>query len=904
MSRNLVFIDSRVADYQRLANSLTGVSEVHVLDSASEGLRQIAAHLLGRTDIDAVHVISHGSAGALYLGSTRLDSASLPAYGSQLASIGSSLTAPGDLLLYGCDIAQGDAGQAFIQQLARITGADVAASTDLSGSTALGANSFLEYRVGAVEAQAYSLEGLTGEVLLVRYGDASDETLPGSDANDSIYGGGGNNTLYGLGGDDYLSVYGESGANSLDGGMGQDTLHGGNGNDTLIGGDGNDYLAGYDGANQLSGGIGNDTLHGGIGNDTVTGGEGNDTLTGGGGNNTLSGQGGDDYLSVYGESGANSLDGGTGQDTLYGGNGNDTLTGGDGNDTLTGGGGNNSLSGQGGDDYLSVNGENGTNSLDGGTGNDTLSGGTGNDTYYVDSLGDTITDQGGSADTAYISISNYAVPSAIENVIYVNGAKPLPYFIGALASGYYWNALGTQTTITYSFALTATAGLVDFQQYTPVQQQYVRDALGRYAAVANVQFSEVADSEAVQIRFFRDDLSSTGNSAASGYTYYPSTYAGYPESGDVHIKSTITDFTTAEYLLSHEIGHALGLKHPFEPPALPASEDDRTFTLMSYTGMPINGNPKIFDQAAVHYIYGVNPNARTGDQTYTFADRYVWDGAGTDTFSAADQSSPVTIDLNPGSWLFSGAKSTSILAAGQAYIGLGTQIENVIGSAHNDTLTGNSVANVLDGGAGIDTMAGGDGSDSYYVRDSGDVVNESNTDLATGGSDLVYSDLAAYTLTSNVERLRLNTAGTANGTGNGLDNTLYAGPGNNALDGAGGNDTVSYAFASAGVTLSLAIAAAQATGGSGSDTLISIENLIGSGFNDSLTGNAGNNAIDGGAGSDFLNGGVGADTMIGGDGIDFYCVDHASDLVSENNSNFATGGNDIVYSYLAAYTLT
>jgi len=848
MSRNLVFIDSRVADYQRLANSLAGVSEVHVLDSASEGLRQIAAHLLGRTDIDAVHVISHGSAGALYLGSTRLDSGSLPAYGSQLASIGSSLTAPGDLLLYGCDIAQGDAGQAFIQQLARITGADVAASTDLSGSTALGANSFLEYRVGAVEAQAYSLEGLTGEVLLVRYGDASDETLPGSDANDSIYGGGGNNTLYGLGGDDYLSVYGESGANSLDGGMGQDTLHGGNGNDTLIGGDGNDYLAGYDGANQLSGGIGNDTLYGGTGNDTVTGGEGNDTLTGGGGNNSLSGQGGDDYLSV--------------------------------------------------------NGENGTNSLDGGTGNDTLSGGTGNDTYYVDSLGDTITDQGGSADTAYISISNYAVPSAIENVIYVNGAKPLPYFIGALASGYYWNALGTQTALTYSFALTATAGLVDFQQYTPVQQQYVRDALGRYAAVANVQFSEVADSEAVQIRFFRDDLSSTGNSAASGYTYYPSTYTGYPESGDVHIKSTITDFTTAEYLLSHEIGHALGLKHPFEPPVLPASEDDRTFTLMSYTGMPINGNPKIFDQAAVHYIFGVNPNARTGNQTYTFADRYVWDGAGTDTFSAADQSSPVTIDLNPGSWLFSGAKSTSILAAGQAYIGLGTQIENVIGSAHNDTLTGNGVANVLDGGAGIDTMAGGDGSDSYYVRDSGDVVNESNTVLATGGSDLVYSDLAAYTLTSNVERLRLNTAGTANGTGNGLDNTLYAGPGNNALDGAGGNDTVSYAFASAGVTLSLAIAAAQATGGSGSDTLISIENLIGSGFNDSLTGNAGNNTLDGGAGSDFLNGGVGADTMLGGDGIDFYCVDHAGDLVSESNSNLATGGNDIVYSYLAAYTLT
>ncbi|MBK8577979.1 MAG: hypothetical protein IPN78_06845, partial [Candidatus Accumulibacter sp.] len=135
---------------------------------------------------------------------------------------------------------------------------------------------------------------------------------------------------------------------------------------------------------------------------------------------------------------------------MYGGNGNDTLTGGDGNDWLYGVTGNDTLDGGAGADYLQSD---GTSS---------------NNTYYIDNLGDTITDAGGSADTAYISISNYAVPSAIENVIYVNGAKPLPYFISALASGYYWNALGTQTAITYSFALTATAGLVDFQQYTPL----------------------------------------------------------------------------------------------------------------------------------------------------------------------------------------------------------------------------------------------------------------------------------------------------------------------------------------------------------------------------------------------------------------------------------------------------
>jgi Ca2+-binding RTX toxin-like protein len=135
-------------------------------------------------------------------------------------------------------------------------------------------------------------------------------------------------------------------------------------------------------------------------------------------------------------------------------------------------------------------------------------------------------------------------------------------------------------------------------------------------------------------------------------------------------------------------------------------------------------------------------------------------------------------------------------------------LENVIGSAHNDTLTGNNVANVLDGGAGIDTMAGGDGSDAYFVRDGGDVVSETNAVLATGGTDTVYSDLSAYTLTANVENGRILSTTVANLTGNTLNNVLYAGAGNNVLDGGSGIDTVSYAYGLAGtsgVTVSLAV---------------------------------------------------------------------------------------------------
>ncbi|MBK7006204.1 MAG: DUF4347 domain-containing protein [Burkholderiales bacterium] len=74
-------------------------------------MSQIAAHLQGRTDIDALHLISHGSQGTLYLGSTVLDSGNLASYTSQLANIGSALTNAGDILLYGCNVAQGTRGR-------------------------------------------------------------------------------------------------------------------------------------------------------------------------------------------------------------------------------------------------------------------------------------------------------------------------------------------------------------------------------------------------------------------------------------------------------------------------------------------------------------------------------------------------------------------------------------------------------------------------------------------------------------------------------------------------------------------------------------------------------------------------------------------------------------------------
>jgi Ca2+-binding RTX toxin-like protein len=245
-----------------------------------------------------------------------------------------------------------------------------------------------------------------------------------------------------------------------------------------------------------------------------------------------------------------------------------------------------------------------------------------------------------------------------------------------------------------------------------------------------------------------------------------------------------------------------------------------------------------------------------------------------------------------------------------------TSIERLIGSAYADKLTGNTGANslsgaagndTLDGGAGIDTMSGGDGSDTYYVRDIGDLVSETNAVTSTGGTDHVHSYLAAYTLTANVENGRILATGAANLTGNTLNNVLYAGAGNNVLDGGSGTDTVSYAYGlagSTGVIVSLAVSIAQPTSSSGSDTLTSIERLIGSAYADKLTGNTGANSLSGAAGNDTLDGGAGIDTMSGGDGSDTYYVRDIGDLVSETNAVTSTGGTDHVHSYLAAYTLT
>ena len=150
--REIIFVDPGVTDWQKLVQGKPQDAVVIMLDPARDGLTQMAEALQGQSGIDAIHVISHGSDGRLILGGKNVDQAALSAHQDDLQKIGQALGANGDILLYGCDIARGSAGAAFVDAVAQATGADVAASTDATGSAAKRGDWELEYAAGQVDA--------------------------------------------------------------------------------------------------------------------------------------------------------------------------------------------------------------------------------------------------------------------------------------------------------------------------------------------------------------------------------------------------------------------------------------------------------------------------------------------------------------------------------------------------------------------------------------------------------------------------------------------------------------------------------------------------------------------------------------------------------------------------------
>lgn len=235
-------------------------------------------------------------------------------------------------------------------------------------------------------------------------------------------------------------------------------------------------------------------------------------------------------------------------------------------------------------------------------------------------------------------------------------------------------------------------------------------------------------------------------------------------------------------------------------------------------------------------------------------DDFLDGGADNDTASYANAADGVTVDLSE-----TGQQDT-------VNAGLDTlvNIENIIGSAFADILTGDSENNTLDGGEGNDTLNGGGGDDTL----NGELGNDT-LDGGTG-NDFLHGDDG--------------------------DDTLVGGLGDDLLDGGNNlNDTASYAAATTGVVVDLTIqdgVTSQNTVGAGEDTLEGIENLVGGAAGDILTGNEVNNRLSGGLGNDQLTGGAGLDTLLGGSGNDTLNGGLNNDVLTGDGGNDVLNGNE------------
>ncbi|MGD9364971.1 MAG: DUF4347 domain-containing protein, partial [Desulfobacteraceae bacterium] len=154
----LAIVNDNVADYEQLVADLQAgddhrIIDVAVIDGDGNGIRQVSELLAQYSDLSAVHFIAHGADGRINIGGTWLNDTSLPQYQDAVSDWGKALNENGDMLFYGCNIASGSAGQSLLNHIAGLTGTDVAASDDPTGSTQLGGDWDLEFDSGTIETQ-------------------------------------------------------------------------------------------------------------------------------------------------------------------------------------------------------------------------------------------------------------------------------------------------------------------------------------------------------------------------------------------------------------------------------------------------------------------------------------------------------------------------------------------------------------------------------------------------------------------------------------------------------------------------------------------------------------------------------------------------------------------------------
>jgi Ca2+-binding RTX toxin-like protein len=751
---------------------------------------------------------------------------------------------------------------------------------------------------GAGTGDTASYEGFTDDVTLnlttsVTFGTGGDTLFE----FENLIGGNGNDTLVG-----------NALANRIDGSTGNDELDGGGGVDVLVGGLGQDRVAFGAGAPavtinlslttaQLLGSFGSVTLTGiedvrgtGLG-DNLTGSLVANVLEGRGGNDTLSGLAGDD-----------ALDGGDNDDLLIGGLGADTLIGGAGIDTAsyaasaagvsvflfdaideTGG-------DAAGDRLVDIENLIGSRFVDvifGNAADNVIEGGVG-----ADSLSGSTNTTGGSESGDTVS---YASSAAAVNVdLRLQGTQPANATaqLGGDAAGDRLSGFEKIIGSAFNDTLTGDASVNTlfggrgndllraigdgdrlFGGEGIDTLTFAGETLGVLVnlSAARADFgADAADLESVENviggsgndTLFGDGAANVlnggdGNDDIEGGLGNDTLTGGngidaviYGGSGNVTVSLALT---TAQNTGANGIDVLSG----FENLQSGGGNDSLTGSAANNLFFSQGGNDTILGLAG-------NDEIRAGegdDLLIGGAGADILDGqGGIDTVSYAGSTVGVSITTPFGFYVAALGD-----AAGDGIVG----IENFIGSAFADTLTGDNTDNVIEGGAGADSLTGGGGNNtlSYAGSNAGVNVNLlANT--RTGGhatGDIVSG--FANVLGSAFNDTLVGDAGANRLTGGAGNDTLEGGAGADVLDGGASTtgDTVTYAGSAVGVTIDLARLVAQLGGGDGAgDVLIGIENLIGSASGDRLTGDAGNNRIEGGAGADIIEGGAGNDTLIGG----------------------------------------